>query len=225
MSEPYPSIKNVYTRDPDTNIITTEFSDPVFGHLLKAPWEVTEKLDGTSIRLVLDMEGTYTVRGRTDKSQLPPPLLDYCMGLEAKVRDAYGNSGANVCLYGEGVGKGIQEHGNRYGDEQHFRLFDVQIRRYPLSIWFTRQRVQVAAKVLGIPHAPFLGQLPLDMAISLWLEYPQAPKSRIFDGVPEGWVLRPVGDLRFRSGEPIRVKIKERDFKVLRGEWYLRGEQ
>lgn len=208
---PYPRIPNLYQRDHDTNRLTVEFSTPEFGYLWDAPWEATEKLDGTNVRLILDEDGEYQVKGRSSTSQLPPLLLDHCRGLEAAVRAEFAD-GTEMCLYGEGVGPRIQKGGERYGDHQHYRLFDVKVGRW----WLTRDQVQQVGDALGVPVAPYIGTMTLRDAVSAWSDGSQPPGSLIFDGAPEGWVLRPAGDLRHRDGSPIRVKLKERDFGKLR---------
>lgn len=211
--EPYASIKNVYPREPGTNRIVDDwFSEPVFAYLYDAPWDVTEKLDGTNIRIILDEVGGYEVRGRTDKADVQSPLFDHCLHLEEKVRTVF-EDGRSICLYGEGVGPRIQKGGERYGDHQHFRLFDVKVGR----TWLSRDQVREIADLVGIPTAPYVGQMTLGEAIRRWrTPDTEPPRSMIFDGTPEGWVLRPLGDLLDRHGNPIRVKIKERDFQVLR---------
>lgn len=208
---PYQKMLNVYRRDRETNILTDEFAVPEFGHLLEAPWEATEKLDGTNVRLILDLTSRFKVWGRSDGAQLPPKLHEHCAALETRIRRAF-DVATDVCLYGEGVGPRIQKGGERYGDTQHFRLFDVKVGRW----WLTGEQVREVGDGLGIPVAPFIGTMTLGTAISMWWDWPEPPRSRIFDGVPEGWVLRPAGGLLFRSGDPIRAKIKERDFAVLR---------
>ena len=71
---PYASIETVYTRDKATNLLN-------FGEI-RAPetscvkaWTVSEKIDGTNVRAIVTLDG-ITVKGRTDKAQLPPGLDD-----------------------------------------------------------------------------------------------------------------------------------------------------
>jgi len=202
MSNEYPSIKNVFKRDPDTHRMTMEWSDPVFGVLRTAPWEITEKLDGTNVRIWRDSSGTH-VRGRTDKAALQPELLEYC----EQVAGRFDNE---MTLYGEGVGPKIQKGGERYAPMQVFVVFDVKIGRFFLS----RADVHDIAESLGILHAPYLGTMTLDGIVQRWLDSP--PASVLHSDVPEGWVVRPAGGLLFRDGTPVRAKIKERDMAQLR---------
>lgn len=209
----YASIINVYPREPGSNrILDDQFSDPLLSYLYDAVWEATEKLDGTNVRLIVNDAGGFEVRGRTDAAQLPPALLDHCRFLEAAVRSVF-EEARSVCLYGEGVGPKIQKGGERYGDRQHFWLYDIKVGPQ----WLSRDQVAEIAADIGIPVVPYVGQMSLGTAIHRWRDPDtEPPRSLIFDGVPEGWVLRPLGDLQDRRGNPIRVKIKERDFKVLR---------
>lgn len=84
----YPKIETLFNRDKDTFRVTDELRDPTFGQL--KTWLVTEKIDGTNIRVSLEVDpawmsngddslAPYVVRfyARTDAGQIPPFLLEY----------------------------------------------------------------------------------------------------------------------------------------------------
>ena len=74
----YHKIQTVFKRDPETKyktLVDGNWALPEFEYLKDNLWEFTEKVDGTNIRIQLDIEGLY-FRGKTDKAQIPPFLLD-----------------------------------------------------------------------------------------------------------------------------------------------------
>lgn len=98
MSQPYPKIESLYTRDED-HFVTDEIRCPEFN--LIRHWLVTEKIDGTNIRVCLEpfpileevahfddfgitrhltqtgVSWNVRFHGRTDKAQIPPRLQAY----------------------------------------------------------------------------------------------------------------------------------------------------
>lgn len=78
----YPKIDSLYTRDEKFKI-TDEIRRPEF--LVPREWFVTEKIDGTNIRISLEREmnldnpsgeeWVMRINGRNDNSQIPPNLL------------------------------------------------------------------------------------------------------------------------------------------------------
>lgn len=116
-------------------------------------WEVTEKLDGSSVTIFLDAEGHFGVCSRnwelleSESNSLWKVARDN--DLEHKLRDL----GAAVALQGELIGPGIQ--GNRYQLKRHefhlFDAYDIAEKRY-LN---TYERHSLADK-LGIKHVPLL---------------------------------------------------------------------
>lgn len=204
----YDKIPNVWKHDTGSNLHHSEWewADPVVKHLADTPWTATEKLDGTNIRIGLDEYGSFFVKGRTDKAMIPPSLLSHCQSLEGSVRGAFDVDPRNICLYGEGVGRGIQKEGGRYSEEQRFVLFDCLIGGW----WLTRDSLAEIGRKALIPTAPVIhDEITIFDAVEEWVQKPQP--SAIHGGPCEGWVLRPVDDLLGRDRIPIRVKLKERD--------------
>ena len=206
----YDKIPNVWSRDEDTGkLLYWRWTNPVLETLADTDWLATEKLDGTNIRIGVDEDDRWFVKGRTDRASIPPELLAHCVGLEDRLRFAFDGP---FCVYGEGVGPKIQKHGNRYGDHQRFVMFDAKVGRY----WLERDALTEIALATNVPAVPFAPMtLTLRVVCEWWLD--EGAKSAFYDGIAEGWVLRPVHGLLQRDGAPIRVKIKETDFARLRG--------
>jgi RNA ligase len=147
----FPKTENLFVRDPDTyKLIVGELRDPAYAQI--ARWLVTEKVDGTNIRVLLrlDPETEHLcgvsrmlteVRGRSDNANLPPGLEQKIVQtIQANVETAYhwlkevtgDDPDIVVCLYGEGYGAGIQKMGGAYRpkeDGKAIRLFDVATSR------------------------------------------------------------------------------------------------
>ncbi len=83
----YPKVDTLYTRD-DNHVITNVIRRPEF--LVPAEWLVTEKIDGTNIRISLEQdcdtadptheckgEWTMVIRGRTSRAQIPTLLFEH----------------------------------------------------------------------------------------------------------------------------------------------------
>lgn len=201
----YVSIKNVFKRGMDIyKVVYGEFSLPEFEYLQNNLWVFTEKLDGMNIRVILDDGVEF--RGRSDRAHLPGPLKEHLrdtFDIES-VREQASLYGEGLCLYGEGVGPGIQS-GAKYGAGQYFVMFDVMTNHG----WASRRDVGDIAKNLQIPVAP------VKLTGTLWeamLTVEKGLKSDFGDFFAEGLVGRPVPDLRNIYGDRIVVKIKHKDF-------------
>jgi len=201
----YPKIQTVWKRDERGKIIEGQYSTPEFEYLADCPWEWTEKVDGTNIRVYWPGVGAPQFGGRTDNAQLPTPLLNHLSTTFTTelMESVFGR--ATVTLFGEGYGAGIQKVGHKYRSDQGFILFDVLIDPW----WLRRPDVQDVAHKLGIPMVPLLGKATLremcDRAAA-------GMDSLLGDLCGEGIVARtPVG-LLDRDGTPIMVKIKAKDY-------------
>lgn len=207
----YPKIQTIYKRkfSPEIkrkkskcNPIIPEYSCEEFACIDK--WLITEKIDGTNIRIFRNGE----IGGRTDSASLHPGLLQYLMQVftKEKMDEAFGDS-LDVVLFGEGFGASIQKHGEKYCAIQKFLLFDVYIEGY----WLNRHNVEEIAQKLGISAVPILGT---------WTEYEvvkyleSKPLSMVSEQerVIEGVVARTDPLMLFRKNHnPILWKLKVED--------------
>lgn len=158
---PYPSIETVFVRDAATHKLN-------FG-TVRAPetecvksWTVSEKIDGTNVRAVVTLDG-ITVKGRTDKADLPsgledavrsalPPHADL-VAFFTQYRGKELPTEWSVTFYGEGYGAGIQKGGD-YSATKRFRVFDLLLGE---SWWLDDADMRAICGALDIPTAPFLG--------------------------------------------------------------------
>lgn len=205
----YVKIPNVFKRQQfgSNKLIWMDWSTPELGYLMACDWLWTEKVDGTNIRVIWD---GYRVsfKGRTDKADIPKHLLaklEELFGGEEKeelFESKFGEKPA--ILYGEGYGEKIQKGGGLYGPVD-FILFDAKVDGY----WLDFDAVMNIASAFQIKHVPVVGTGDL-VAATMYIE--EHPKSKLRDAEMEGVVCRPYIPVYLRNGDPIRVKVKCRDF-------------
>lgn len=208
----YPKIQTVYKRDPATNyadILWGEFSLPVFEYLQDNAWVFTEKIDGTNIRIIRDENGNIEFRGRTDRAQIPPHLLQklhevFNQDTKERLKDAFGDT--SVCLYGEGYGQKINKGGKYIANGVDFILFDIKIRHW----WLRQIDMEELAESLKIPVVPRVGEGNIKEMISI---VEKGLKSEFGPFPAEGVVAKPKIDIFGRNGQRIITKLKHRDFE------------
>lgn len=207
----YPKIQTVYKRDPENKLRTLlegEFSTPELEYLKDLSWDFTEKVDGTNIRLEIETadDGRIHVGGKTDRSHIPSPLLNWISRvLSLDLLLATFPDAESIKLFGEGYGKGIQGRGDLYGIEQTFVLFDAWVDGW----WLERANVDDVAYKLGIESVPVIGTGTLEEMVELARG---RFESTWRDFNAEGIVARPSVQLLDRSGDPVITKIKSKDF-------------
>jgi len=205
----YHKIQTVFKRDMATNhktLLLGEWSLPEFEYLADNEWVMTEKVDGTNIR-VMCQDGQITFGGKTDAAQIPANLVTRLNETFLPLADrlaAVFPGGA--CLYGEGYGAKIQKGGGNYRPDQDFVLFDIKVGDW----WLLRDAVENVAGTLGIGVVPIIGTGTLHDAIDL---AKSGFNSRWGGFEAEGIVARPKMELRTRGGHRIITKIKCRDFR------------
>lgn len=126
--EPYHKIDTLFERGEDFVVNPERLKSPVLGTI--SQWDVTEKIDGTNIRVMLGEDSNVQFGGRSDNAQLPGDLFHYLVRTfhVDRLREALWPEGtpASVVLYGEGYGAGIQK-GGAYQADKAFILFDVLV--------------------------------------------------------------------------------------------------
>lgn len=211
----YGKIDTLFERDENFRVDPAKLKHPVFATI--SQWEVTEKIDGTNMRVTL-LEGGDRIKvdGRTDRASIPGDLFRHMTDLVTPsqiqaVMDGHGAGWESVVLYGEGYGAGIQK-GGVYRKDKAFRLFDVLVAG---KWWLDWHAVQNVADLLGIKTAPYLGTWSLNEIIE-----------RVREGVPsqvsvqendtfsiaEGVVARPIETLFDKRGQRLILKLKTKDF-------------
>ena len=204
--EEYPKIETLLNRDEKTfKVKVGEWRLPEFEYLKDCQWEFTEKVDGTNIRVMWTTEKILW-GGKTDNAQIPVSLISKLQELFpiSKFQNIFPDP---LCLYGEGYGAKIQKGGGNYiSNGVDFVLFDILIGDW----WLQRKDVNAIAQKLGIKVVPTLNRGTLIQAvekvqggfISQWGNF-----------LAEGIVVRPMVELKMRSGHRIIGKIKYRDFE------------
>lgn len=208
----YDKIETLRCRSEDGNkaLILNTFRNDTVKYLANLEWIWTEKIDGTTIRVMWDGH-TITFGGRTDNAQIPVDLINYLRAkfdnteAEELFEQLFGDK--EVILFGEGYGRKIQKAGSSYiPDGVSFILFDVIVG----DNYQPRESVESLAKTFGIDVVPIVGCGTLIEAE----DYVKSnPKSVVGSCDMEGIVCRPKIELLSRCGKRLIVKIKWCDYK------------
>ena len=208
----YPKIETLFVRDEKTFKVTDQLRLPEFD--LVKRWLVTEKIDGTNVRVFFDGAnlGVPTVRfkGRTENAQMPTFLLTHLQdAFTAEKVGAAFDEGSSVILFGEGYGPKIQKGGN-YRSDVSFRLFDVRVGEW----WLNWDGVDDVADKLGIRTVPVLGRCDsLDRAIERLRHGSPVAFQEAENEIPqEGIVARTDPLLMTRGGDRLMWKLKAKDY-------------
>ena len=147
----YPKIQTLFKRNDKFKVDTSLLRMPEFG--LVKRWLVTEKVDGTNVRIIRTAEGERVIHGRTDRAdwaRRESPLkkvLEVTFPLE--LLNQVFDPGIEVILYGEGYGAGIQK-GGCYRENPSFRLFDVKVGEWWLN-WVDVEDVAEKIEIKTVP--------------------------------------------------------------------------
>ncbi len=207
----YHKIQTVFLRNPDSNyknLLLGKFAKPEFDLLKNIDWVWTEKIDGTNIRIMWDGE-SVKFGGRTNNAQIRASLLEVLQNkFTLDKMSVVFKEQTEVCLYGEGYGKGINKGGNYLPDSVNFILFDIKIGEW----WLTRDSIEEIAEMLGVKIVPIIGIASLDQAVKF---VKQGFTSRIAENkqfMAEDLIMRPQQELFNRGGKRVITKIKYQDF-------------
>jgi hypothetical protein len=203
----YHKIDTLFERGDDFVVDPSHLKKSVLATI--SEWDVTEKIDGTNIRVMLSESGEVQLGWRTNNAQIPADLIIRLLQMFPvdKMKAAFWIDGnpSQAILYGEGYGAGIQK-GGTYRSDKSFILYDVLCGG---KWWLDRTAVDDVATKLGIDTVPYLGRMKLNQIISLVRNpFP----SKIGTGMAEGIVARPIETLFDKRGERIIIKLKTRDF-------------
>lgn len=203
----YHKIQSIFNRNliGDKKLIEGDWTWLEFEYLARNPWEFTEKVDGTNIRVGFE-NGTVVYGGRTASAQIPAKLVarlnERFLPLVSKIPTMFGNN--SLTLFGEGYGPKIQS-GDKYRTDQDFVLFDIRIN----DAWLPRSAVQNIATLLDLDTVPIIGEGTLYDAVAM---VKQGFQSVWGNFQAEGIVARPKIELSTRAGARIITKIKCKDF-------------
>jgi len=209
----YPKIETLFNRDEKFKV-TNEIRLPEFNNIKR--WYVTEKIDGTNIRIIYTPEEKLIFRGRTDNASIPTFLLEELQSIFTveKIKAILNNPvEQGLCLYGEGYGAKIQKGGGNYNQYNSFRLFDVWIDGW----WLEWDSIVETAEKLNIKTVPLLGIAPMNTKEAInfvkGIMFSEvANEEGIAGHKAEGIVARAYPTMLFRRGNPIKWKLKLKDF-------------
>ena len=206
----YHKIDTLFERDPATFVVDPmRLKVSVLGTIRE--WDVTEKIDGTNIRVMLSDTGEVSFGGRSAAAQIQADLVQYL--IRTFQQDALKaalwlnpEEPVSAVLYGEGYGPGIQKGGGLYRADKAFILFDVLIAG---QWWLSREAVEEIAGKLGIDTVPYLGRMTLDQIV----ETVRLPfSSKLGTAMAEGIVARPIETLFDKRMKRLIIKLKTKDF-------------
>ena len=211
----YPKIDTLLERD-ESFRVTDVLKRPVLADISK--WIVTEKVDGTNIRVSFQREeGTIKVGGRSDNAQIHADLVRYLYEAftPEKMTPLFIEGAApesRITLFGEGYGAGIQK-GGAYRPDKAFILFDVLVEAAGEAYWQDDACVTDFAARLVIQRVPILGEWSLTEIME-----------RVRMGIPsvvgagrlpmEGVVARTREPLFDKRGQRLILKLKTRDYQA-----------
>ncbi len=206
----YHKIPTVFKRDPSTKFRTLlegEYATPELEYLRFNQWLLTEKVDGTNIRVMWQQETGITFGGKTDNAQIPARLTNRLNEMFSDKADVFaGTFDDPVCLYGEGYGAKIQKGGGNYSKAQEFVLFDVKVGDW----WLEWEDVVDVAVKLALHTVPVCGI----GSLFKMLDIVEAGFTSAWGNFQaEGLVARPVVSLMSRNGSRIVTKLKTKDFR------------
>jgi len=206
--ETYQKIRTLFERNPNNlkEVIEGKFALPEFEYLQNNKWVGTEKIDGTNIRIILD--GNIQFRGKTDKADIPPFLLEYLQNKFTLEKTSSIFFNESVCIYGEGYGVKIQKGGNYLADSNGFILFDIKIG----EIFLQRDSLEIIADDIGVPIVPIIHTGTLSEMVEIVKNGFKSVIAEDKNYLAEGLVLKPAVVMLNREGERIISKLKSKDF-------------
>jgi hypothetical protein len=238
MTTEYPKIETLFDRSKETfTVIDGALRLPEFDLINR--WHVTEKVDGTNIRVsyvprwndryeefYTNEDGARSSRGvkdhifgpsiqfngRTDKAQMQPnvqEILDFLFPSVEPFADLFSVNPA--VIYGEAYGAGVQKGGN-YRKNVGFRIFDVRVG----DIFLNWDNVEAIAETLGVATVPVLHpSATLKEAIALVpCNSVVATSENSTEYEQEGIIARTDPGLLTRRGHRIIWKLKNSDYRA-----------
>lgn len=210
----YPKIETLYVRDANTFRVTDELRLPEFGLINR--WLVTEKIDGTNIRIFFEAGVGIAFGGRTDAAQMPTFLLSHLQETFTTERIATAfEPGTSGILFGEGYGAKIQKRGGNYRPSAGFRLIDVYVKGDERGWWLNWDSVEDIACKLDIGTVPVLMRSgTLQEAVSILRMHSQVAATEAQNEIEqEGIVARTDPLLFIRDGRRLMWKLKVKDYE------------
>lgn len=217
----YPKIDTLFDRNQETfKVKPGVFRRPEFEAIDR--WFVTEKIDGTNIRLHF-MRDAYDgivgshIGGRTDKAQFETGFYETLLGIVDSVQPEVEkimeeHDLSTYTLFGEGYGARIQKGGGNYRQDQGFILFDVLVND---KSWLNPYAVQSTAGRLGIRAVPVIDTaFGTEDIVTLVSQGYASDAAEVFNStfLAEGVVAVPRVPFYTARGDRVIWKLKTKDF-------------
>lgn len=208
----YPKIDTLYDRNDQFKVDTNKFRRVEFACI--NIWLVTEKVDGTNVRLHFEKGEIPDFAGRTDRAVFTNEqddfLADTCVEIEGAVQSVIAHHGLeSLTVFGELYGPKIQKGGGRYGKELGFRTFDMMIND---RIWLAHESVESNAETFGIELVPNLGVMFTEEIVEMCRNGFVSTFAEDRTYISEGIVAKPAVPLYDNRGERVMWKLKTKDF-------------
>ena len=184
-------------------------------------WILTEKVDGTNIRIILtkpDEEGNRTtmVGSRTlllnpdDKGskQFYSCIEDVNLN---KLAEYFKDVNSTVVIYGEGYGAGVQT-GGMYSSKKNFRVFDICIGKAYQDFEYV-QKVCIDNQLNLVPIIGETREITYGQCYTSLDKFKETLIKEGTGGKPEGLVYKFEPVLLNKYGERLIFKVKFKDFK------------
>lgn len=207
----YQKIETLYKFDNETKRFVPKIYNPIVEYLSNCPWLVSEKIDGTNIRVRWDGHKVEW-SGRTDKSDLPKEvaaLLQEKFG-DAEIVFEQLFADKDVILFMECYGGKIQ--GGLYGGKERLIGFDVMVN----GTYLDKLCIHTIFQAFGIPTVPFYIKMNLQECIDIVNNYNESSRfCQKGTTQIEGLVCVPTVRLYDHMGHRIIIKIKKKDLRKL----------
>jgi ATP-dependent RNA circularization protein (DNA/RNA ligase family) len=210
----YPKTDNLYKRNPNkkSELLIGQFTRPEFGFINL--WHVSEKVDGTNVRITFFQDSLWEYKGRTDNAQFTigqDNFLDEIgFSIHSRVLEVMDKFDlGSMTLYGELYGPRIQAGGN-YSDTLGFRMFDILVNN---KTWLGPDAVAQNAEAFGVDLVPVFGRMTTDEIFEMVQTGFVSTFSQNREYAAEGIVAVTPVPMYDQRGERIKFKLKTKDLR------------
>jgi len=190
--------------------------------LPKGKWILTEKIDGTNIRIILEkpkengsrcifIGSRKLILNNKDKGS--KQYLDCITDVNLnKIKEYFKDINSTVVIYGEGYGAGVQK-GGIYSSKKNFRVFDIRIGNAYQDFNYI-EKVCIDNQLNIVPVFGISEFIDYDCCIRNLNNFDTTLIEEGSGGKPEGLVYKFEPVLLNKYGERLIFKVKFKDFKI-----------
>jgi len=189
--------------------------------LPKGNWIVTEKINGTNIRIILTKPDENNKReifigsrrellNKEDKTSIP--YLECIKEINLnKLEEYFKDVNSTVIIYGEGYGAGVQK-GGIYSSKKNFRVFDIRI-GYAYQDFDYVQKVCIDNQLNIVPIFGDVDTISYEGCITDLMNFKETLIKEGNGGKPEGLVYKFEPVLLNKYKKRLIFKVKFKDFR------------